>query len=64
MIYIVHPSKECPSAFSALSKTVLRNTDFKATLRTLQIPGKGIKVIGKLQTLQGRSFGFFEVELS
>lgn len=47
IIYIVYPSKECPSA---LSKTVLRNTDFKATLRTLQIPGKGIKVIGKHST--------------
>lgn len=38
--YIVHPSKECASA---LSETVLRNTDFKATLRALQIPGKGDK---------------------
>lgn len=47
IIYIVHPSKECPNA---LSKTVLRNTDFKATLRTLQIPGKGIKVVGKHST--------------
>lgn len=48
ILYIVHPSKECPST---LSKTVLRNTDLKATLRTLQIPGKGIKVIGKHSTV-------------